>query len=221
MSIDVEALIALLDNRQMPDDATPRVTLGELRELRARLVPAEDEGRRYDRSWSHYADDCPVPPSAEDEGRLREAAQNLLAAIDAKDEANIHGWSVALREAAKAIDDKWSEPLERGQYVPVYGADLIAVRAALAATTVYREDEGPLRESAAAELLDAVEALLASEPKSYWLRGQLVSRLRSAYNAVVALAATPEPRCRCVTKNGIRQPTFGCPVHSDETPEPR
>jgi len=35
-----------------------------------------------------------------------------------------------------------------------------------------------------AELLDAVEALLTSEPKSYWLRGPAVRRLRDAYNAV-------------------------------------
>ena len=53
--------------------------------------------------------------------------------------------------------------------------------------------------AATTELLDAVEALLTSEPKSYWLRGPVVRRLREAYNALVALAAAspsvtePEP----------------------------
>jgi len=64
-------------------------------------------------------------------------------------------------------------------------ATLDAARAAV-------PDAEGLRDSAARELLDAVEALLTSEPKSYWLRGPTVKRLRSAYNAVVALASTPE-----------------------------
>lgn len=67
--------------------------------------------------------------------------------------------------------------------------DLIA-RAGEELTAIGEDRRG----AAATELLDAVEALLSSEPKSYWLRGPVVRRLRSAYNTVVALAAAPEPQ---------------------------
>jgi hypothetical protein len=51
----------------------------------------------------------------------------------------------------------------------------------------------PDRGELATELLDAVAALLAAEPKSYWLRGPAVHRLRDAYNAVVKEADRAEP----------------------------
>jgi len=40
-----------------------------------------------------------------------------------------------LREAAAKIDGGWTAPIARGQWVPVYGDDLIRLRAALASET--------------------------------------------------------------------------------------
>ena len=54
-----------------------------------------------------------------DRPSLRGIAEKLLAAIDAKDEANIHGWSAALRQALEdqeaalraggSLDEAWAE----------------------------------------------------------------------------------------------------------------
>ena len=75
---DVDDLLRLLGNRQMPDDARPKVTLGELRALRA----AAQGDERLDVAWVEAEATVPKGmrltlnshPMADDPGHRYEAA---------------------------------------------------------------------------------------------------------------------------------------------------
>ena len=85
--------------------------------------------------------------------------------------------------ACYIFDEGW--PCTVARLIEVVDAQIAEEVAALAAPAAAGLDvERPLAD----ELLDAVAAFVAGEPKSYWLRGPAVKRLRAAYNAVVTYA---------------------------------